>query len=481
MQNATLDQSGYRFRNDDGGETGATWIAGTNTGVTFNVTREGAFRLRLAITETAGAATTGSGTSFQIQYSLNGGTWTTPTTSTPIQVMASSNVADGDATTQQISSGTFLTGRIDSSTDEAVSGDNTQIDFAGGETTEVEYALFFDSSQLSSGDTVDFRAYDNGNGNVLSTYSQTPTLSVSANIPESGTTPVMATPLASESTTPLIISWKAGSDWDDFNTQSGVVHESTQYSDYNDAGLLQQGYPLQAPLFQNACIGFFPLHEDSGTTAYDYSQIGATGTYVGGPTLGQPGLLGTTCPSFDDVDDYIEFSDRDVWSLFTSGTSAAASAWVNIDSSINPDNISGKCVCKELEWGIHPQNQTAGSGMYAPRFDTWGANNTGAISDVMTPGQWHFMHFNWTAGSYVDAYVDGSLHASASISDTSVNDTSPLSIGAHVASDGTSGDYLPGRTQYNMVWNRELTTSEIQTLYDVVATSGTLTTNKRVL
>jgi hypothetical protein len=65
-----LDQAYYRFRNDDGSESGASWKAAENTNVFIE---EGqVFRIRYVITTNTGPL---SDQICQHQYNLNGAGW----------------------------------------------------------------------------------------------------------------------------------------------------------------------------------------------------------------------------------------------------------------------------------------------------------------------------------------------------------------------------------------------------------------------
>lgn len=94
---ATLDQTEYRFRNDDGNETAATWAASQNTGITKAISD--ALRLRIGLQATGDPATFVR----QFEYRLNpSGSWralatSQPSTSIPTFV-AAGTVASGTAT-----------------------------------------------------------------------------------------------------------------------------------------------------------------------------------------------------------------------------------------------------------------------------------------------------------------------------------------------------------------------------------------------
>lgn len=89
---------------------------------------------------------------YELQFSQNGGTWTTITTSTPLKASASPNFADDDPTTNLLPSGTGTFSAGVGKEDEAATP-NIVVD--GGDHTEIEWALVIDSA--AAGDTFDLR------------------------------------------------------------------------------------------------------------------------------------------------------------------------------------------------------------------------------------------------------------------------------------------------------------------------------------
>lgn len=166
-----LTQTHYRFRNDDGNETAATWAAALDTPVVM-ADANADFRLRVSVQ--------GSGVSddeeLGLQYRLNGGTWNTPTGAV-ISVNDSAHVADGAPTTQQITSGTFEPGIFDDANAE------TDVSIAMGTgSTEVEFSLSLVAADITDGDEVEFRLLRTG-GFELFAYSVTPLIYVGAAVP----------------------------------------------------------------------------------------------------------------------------------------------------------------------------------------------------------------------------------------------------------------------------------------------------------
>ncbi|KAA5537302.1 T9SS type A sorting domain-containing protein [Taibaiella lutea] len=112
---ASLRQTKYRWRNDDGNETTATWKAAENTPITVNDTSR--FRLRLEL-DNDNADGDISIVENTLEYSSdNGSTWTVMDNSAgqAFAYTTSLNVSNNQATTNQMGSttfGTFVAGHI---------------------------------------------------------------------------------------------------------------------------------------------------------------------------------------------------------------------------------------------------------------------------------------------------------------------------------------------------------------------------------
>lgn len=149
---STFDQVGFRFRNDDGSETAATWMAAENTDA--SVPLDTIFRLRFVLDETAGAADTEG---FELEYRRNGGAWTTASSGgTLLQTTSSTFVTNQEATTRQLTSGTgsFSAGQI------AEDPNAAGISIGAGNVTEIEWVIRANSAGgATAGDTIDFRVY----------------------------------------------------------------------------------------------------------------------------------------------------------------------------------------------------------------------------------------------------------------------------------------------------------------------------------
>lgn len=165
----SFTQSAFRFRNDNGSETTATWAATSGTNVNFSPITT--FRLRFVVQQTA-AATTGLTQTFKLRYSLNAAAYADVgligTTATPIIFANSANVTDGTVTTKQLGAGTFVAGGIDNNNAQSVtytSGSATE--------TEIEFVLQLYAPLSKPGDTIDLRVYY-ATSTALNVYTVTP-------------------------------------------------------------------------------------------------------------------------------------------------------------------------------------------------------------------------------------------------------------------------------------------------------------------
>lgn len=151
----TLTQTSYRFRNDDGDEAGASWLAAENTAPTIYAHKN--YRARFLVTESGGTAWT-AGTA-SLYYSTDGSNFSAAGANTPIQAAGSKWYANGVSSTEQITSaGTFSavnTGMIN----DAVSGTVT---ISASEEAEIEFCfqVKHGGNDISDGDTLYLAVYN---------------------------------------------------------------------------------------------------------------------------------------------------------------------------------------------------------------------------------------------------------------------------------------------------------------------------------
>lgn len=169
-------QTNYWFRDDDGGESSATGYGASNAAKNTDVTNVSAganFRLRFAVKAIVAAGAISPRIEFRQGSDCSSGTWTAISTSTaPFSLRLSNFFADGDATTQQISSGNFTAGKMLETTNPSPSRTVNQ-----NYSTEDEWSLAAGNG-VTFGATYAFRITNNGV--ALNSYPKCPLLTIAS-------------------------------------------------------------------------------------------------------------------------------------------------------------------------------------------------------------------------------------------------------------------------------------------------------------
>lgn len=169
---AAWDQKSFRWRNDDGTEATATWMAAENSNPAAQ-TPGGVLRLRFEVEETAVASPSGTLTA-QLQYNKNSAGWNNVTNASSVARSIASQLVDSAATTEQMatSAKTFQSGE-----QEDVNGVCDAIAGLRNEVTEVEFSFEIRAADVVNDDTIQFRVINSTT--ALDAYTNTPTLTVS--------------------------------------------------------------------------------------------------------------------------------------------------------------------------------------------------------------------------------------------------------------------------------------------------------------
>ncbi len=159
----TWRQDVFAFRNDDGSQSTATWTSGC-ANLALGIYGDRNIRIRIEVSEQGTTAATLTPWLW-IQRNGAGGYYSASAcTGSGIYPALSSNFADGDATTQQISSVTYVAGTMDEV--DGKCGATASIARYSG--TEHEYNLKISASTITDGDYFDFREYNQAT--PLTTY-----------------------------------------------------------------------------------------------------------------------------------------------------------------------------------------------------------------------------------------------------------------------------------------------------------------------
>lgn len=177
----TIGQIGFRLRNDDGNETGATWKQNQNVNDTIDVATN--FRVRFAMQNSGSNAA--NNLVAQLEYTLNDSNMANSVnvnaSASAIRPSASPNLADAANLTQQLSgeTGTFIGATAFDEVDGAAGGGSLDVPASG--CFEVEYCLQIQSAGVNDNDVIRLKVTNNGT-DFTGSYSQIPNITVNKTV-----------------------------------------------------------------------------------------------------------------------------------------------------------------------------------------------------------------------------------------------------------------------------------------------------------
>jgi len=202
-------------------------------------------------------------------------------------------------------------------------------------------------------------------------------------------------------------------------------------------------------------VGYYPLDETTGTTAFDIAGTNH-GTYNGGVLLDQAGALGSGAPSpaFDGASGYVQLPGN--WG---GGTAVTVEAWVFVD---NPNGTQAIIAATTADF-VHLQ-----AGGFCELHIDGGQQNISGVPDA--PPAWHHVALVVTSGNS-RLYVDGVQTASNASAFTAIDLASSVRIGA----GQSPGRFLNGRIDEVAIYNFALSPARISAHYAAQA-DGPFTT-----
>lgn len=254
----------------------------------------------------------------------------------------------------------------------------------------------------------------------------------------------------------------------------GKIDEVRIYSRMLSANEVAQLYRLATPTSVDTSLkGYWSFNSPdvSGTTAYDRSGVGNTGTLTNGPTK-TIGKLGQAL-NFDGSDDYM---DAGTASAIQSLDQLSVASWVYIANyPVAGDDYVHAIVSTQTDSGaLSGWTLSLGSyGIAAAKeniyFEFRNVGNTAWRASIISSTELSLNTWYHVVATYdqvnIRVYVNGMLE-SISPQTEAIADGAGLSIGRKRAGTAANRNW-DGRLDETRVYNRALSASEIKGLYDV--------------
>jgi len=213
-------------------------------------------------------------------------------------------------------------------------------------------------------------------------------------------------------------------------------------------------------------IGYWPLNETEGDTAYDYSGNENHGSLEGSPTQGVDGVVGQNAMDFEDGD-YVDpgITAGDI----ISDDKISISVWVYPKAGNRgyQDIVFGNNDSGDNRWdvgwsgegGVNLGSSEDNSFMFANHGDS--SINT-ATQSAYFPDNWYHVVWTYTQDGNQRIFVDGKLIVDEHNNDYPIGGTDSIMI----AGNGRYEDFV-GVLQGLRIYNRVLSSAEVQYLYSV--------------
>lgn len=268
--------------------------------------------------------------------------------------------------------------------------------------------------------------------------------------------------------------------WDEFNSEDGVIHASQSNTDNDDSTLLRKGYDyVNFPEITPDPTECYPMHEDSGTTMYDLAGS-KNGSYTDGGslTVNASGPIGYSSIDFDGSSDNKNYADVSSFS-FPSG-----SGWTAF-IAVYPRETESSGTSNGVGWGIQIDSNNNVQMQHSGGND-WNANwsNSGnSYTQSYTADRWYVWCVQCdnagSGSSTVNVYWDGSQVVNNTGKDT-VEGSAQLVIGNHRRISSNNSPWHGKIGEFRM-YDNFLSQSEVQTVSDIIKASSSWTSTTKTL
>lgn len=238
-------------------------------------------------------------------------------------------------------------------------------------------------------------------------------------------------------------------------TSSATVKAKAFKSGYNASAEASASLSISSVIGAANLVGYWKFDEGTGTTAADSSANGNNGTLVNGP-MWSGGIAGNAL-YFDGTDDNVTVMDSNSLDLSNAFT---LSAWVNPATTFTDFR---SILVKNYKYYLYASVAGyCGDGSPLGGFSEI-TNNTVCQPAPLPINTWTHLSVA-SDGSTLTLYRNGVAVATASVVETLSPSTGTLQVGG-----SQYGEYFQGLIDEVRVYNRALTNSEIQTIYQQAA------------
>ena len=221
-------------------------------------------------------------------------------------------------------------------------------------------------------------------------------------------------------------------------------------------------------------VGYWRLEEGAGIYTKDISGNNNHGTLTNGPVWKQiqTPLFLTQSVDFDGTNDYISVSDSDVFSFGDSSTDSpfSISGWIKMDDATKFRILGKGDASGDYEWLF---TTSSDDGLYLLLYDGDTSNRIDAyVTTTVTTleGDWIYVTATYDGSGLntgIEIYINGVQQSITRGSTGSYTAMHNYGIGPKIGYGGTVfGGYSNGKVSQIILWNKELTSSEVETLYN---------------
>lgn len=261
--------------------------------------------------------------------------------------------------------------------------------------------------------------------------------------------------------------WSTATEWDGAQLREGVHDEQPAGTDWAAADKVEKGLPgsdwgnwsVPKP------IAYWPLDEDSGTTANDVTGNGKDAT-INGPTLGDSGVLGNTAYTWDGVDDYVDANESGTGYYDTSAAWSAA-GWVYFNAIPGGNQSMGFVGNRDGDGGA---TIAGNSGSNAPAIFYYTGSSFGTVQNSnlnISTGVWYFFAATYDTTTLRLYWADTS-NATSSVSQEASN---TVTIGTpsrplYIGDEQRFTKPLDGRLSDVVWWDQEVTQTQLSSVFE---------------